>query len=600
MFARSGLEPLFESSGLFSLADMYQARFITELALRTGCSAESPELRWVSLVTALVSRAVRDGHVCLDLAAPETRAIFAMLGQDMALGADLFSGPLARVVGRPGADTPLILHGSRLYLQRMFADEQAVAQAVLRLASYDPGPLDACVVPETLPVIQNETINWQYVACASALRHALCIITGGPGTGKTTTVVALLHALLQVHGTSLRLGLAAPTGKAASRLSASLRTARLEGTEVLAHAQTVHRLLGWRPGGKWHYHADNPLPLDVLVVDEVSMLDVELGARLLEAIAPGTRLVLLGDRHQLASVEAGALLASICGPDPVNQFSASFASWYAAQSGLALPLARHTHPLTDRVVELQHSYRFDPQSGIALLSRAVRNGHVQGVGQALRAEHRDVRVTPCTSEQELRITLSNMLIPAWGELGRLRDPDAAFAVFDAVRLLAPVRQGPRGTETLNHMVREIVAGSGRTASGWYAGRPVLILENDYQTGLYNGDVGLALPTAEGLRVFFSGPEGYQAFSPARLPRHETCYAMTVHKSQGSEFDHAILVLPEEPGTGLGRELFYTALTRAKQLFTLIGRVEQAMDATKHPIHRDSGLGDLLWSNSFSS
>ncbi|GAB1409558.1 exodeoxyribonuclease V subunit alpha [Desulfovibrionales bacterium] len=593
MFAYSGLEPLLKSCGLFSLADIYQARCIAGLAMLAGRTPGDPELHWLILSTALVSRAVRNGHVCLDLESAETLAAFALLGQHCTLHVPI-SSSLARIVGYPGADTPLILSGSRLYLWRMFRDEQFVAQALLRLAQRRPDQIDVQTVANRLSATLNGAINWQFVACCSALRHALCIITGGPGTGKTTTVAAILHALRQMHGPDLRLGLAAPTGKAASRLSESLRnTEEHEGeAEAPVQAQTVHRLLGWRPGGTWRYHARNPLPVDVLVVDEVSMLDVELAARLLEALAPSARLVLLGDRHQLASVEAGALLANITGPDPVNQFSPCFSSWYATQSGLSLPQAPHIYPLTDRVVELQHSYRFDPKSGIAMLSTAIRTGRSEQVEQVLHADHPDLRVLRCTGEQELRAMLTAILIPAWKTLAHMHDPTDAFRVFDSLRLLSPVRQGPRGTETLNRLAREIMTGS-RTAPAWYPGRPVLILENDYQTGLYNGDVGLSLPTPEGLRIFFSGHEGYQPLSPARLPRHETCYAMTVHKCQGSEFEHAILIVPEDSGTVLVRELFYTALTRAKQRFTLIGRVDQAMDAAKRPVHRTSGLENLL-------
>ncbi|MDP2267572.1 MAG: exodeoxyribonuclease V subunit alpha, partial [Deltaproteobacteria bacterium] len=384
-----------------------------------------------------------------------------------------------------------------------------------------------------------------------------------------------------------------PTGKAAGRMNQSLSDA-LSGSVLPDQAQTVHRLLGWQPGGRFRYHRGNPLPLDMLIVDEVSMLDMDLSARLMEALPDHARLVLLGDRNQLASVEAGAVLANLCSGREINRFSTEFVQSYANHTGSLLPVAEAPAPLTDHVVELQKSRRFGPDSGIAALSALIRDGRAEDAATLLSEPQPDIETTPCQGHNALGAHLRPLVKNAFDALGKTDDPTQAFHVFDALRLLSPVRRGPRGSETLNRLVREILTGSsGRDPQTWYPGRPVMILENDYNLGLFNGDVGIALPVAGALRIFFPGAEAFESFSPARLPRHETCYAMTVHKSQGSEFGHTVLVLPEEPCPVLGRELLYTALTRAKTRFTLLGTVEQVRDAVLSPARRDSGLGKLL-------
>ena len=589
MFATPPAIHRLAASSLFTEADLYQARFAASL-----CPPAHGDL--AATLTALVSLAVREGHVCLDLNDADTRARLAGLGFPTFDPAGLTD---TGVVTGPDDPGPLILHGSRLYFARFFRDEDFLGRTILALAASPSPNVDIPADILGRGVLDDGQPDWQAVALLAALQNQFCVISGGPGTGKTHTVAQLLHLAARTHGRdAFTIGLAAPTGKAAGRMSESLAKAfggalPQDLAACLPHpAQTVHRLLGWQPGGQFRHHRGNPLALNMLVVDEVSMLDMELAARLLEALPEGARLVLLGDRNQLASVEAGAVLANLCPAAAINRFSEDFARQWTGLTGAPLPVAETPCPLTDHVVELRKSWRFGPDSGIAALAGLIRDGWAEDAAAFLETPHADVTISPCAGAHQLREELAPLVRAAFGGLGQNPDPAQAFVRFEALRILSPVRQGPRGAETLNRLAREIL-GFGRDDHAWYPGRPVMIRENDYNLGLFNGDVGIALPVDGALRVFFPGPDGFTSLSPARLPRFETCYCMTVHKRQGSEFDHAVLVLPEEPCPVLGRELLYTALTRAKRRFTLIGRSDQVATAVNAPARRDSGLGEML-------
>lgn len=589
MFQSPAILPRLKGAGLFSEADLYQARFVAALNASNGGTDLAAGL------TALLSLAVREGHVCLDLEDQQTQTRLAALGLAPPSQPELLATGVITTCGGLG---PIILNESRLYFARFFHDERLLGRSFLLLAQSPPVNLAAELFGKGEAA--DGQPDWQAVAVFAALRSRFCVISGGPGTGKTHTVVKILTQAARMHE-DFTIRLAAPTGKAAGRMSQSLSKAFPDGIlppELAAclpeQAQTVHRLLGWQPGGRFRYNRSNPLPLDMLVVDEVSMLDMELAARLMEALPEHARLVLLGDRNQLASVEAGAVLANLCSGTEINRFSEEFTQAFALHTGCLLPMTDSPVPLTDHVVELQKSWRFGADSGIAALSTLIRDGRSEDAARLLGQPRTDIEAAPCPGPQALAALLGPLVKNAFGALTEENDPTQAFSIFDAMRVLSPVRRGPRGSETLNRLAREILTGSaGRDAHAWYPGRPVMILENDYNLGLFNGDVGIALPAHGTLRVFFAGTEGFTSFSPARLPRHETCYAMTVHKSQGSEFGHTVLVLPEEPCPVLGRELLYTALTRARERFTLIGTAEQVRNAVLSPARRDSGLGKML-------
>lgn len=582
MFASPAILPRLAASTLFTEADLYQACFAASLA-RSGHEDLAAGL------TALVSLAVREGHVCLHLGDEGVRERLTALGLD-AMDGCLDTG----VIGAPDSDLPLILDGERLYFARFFRDEAALARAFLSLAAAPPRDIPAELLPDIFRSSGSET-DWQDVACFAALRSSFCVISGGPGTGKTTTVARILALAARMHaGTDFRIRLAAPTGKAASRMAEALATAFPGGNLppeldacLTPGAQTVHRLLGWSSGG-FRHHRENPLSLDMLVVDEASMLDLELAARLMDALPEHASLVLLGDRNQLASVEAGAVLANLCREDVVNAFSSDF----AAQADVpGLPVASRALALTDHVVELKKSWRFGADSGIAALAEFIRSGEAEKAAELLSQPHGDLIMKTCSGHAALVEELTPLLRKAFTSLGSETDAARAFETFGTLRLLSPIRQGPRGTEALNRLAREALGAS--AGDGWYPGRPVMIMENDYSLGLFNGDTGIALPVGDALRVFFPTPEGYTSYAPARLPRHETCYAMTVHKSQGSEFETTVLILPEEPCPVLGRELLYTALTRSKKRFTLLNMIKQISAAINNPVVRDSGFKSIL-------
>jgi exodeoxyribonuclease V alpha subunit len=580
MFASPPILTRLSSSGLFNAADVYQAKFAASLAAPGQGDLAAG-------LAALLSLAVREGHVCLHLDDAMVRERLEALALNAPV--DLTA---TGVVGGPDSGAPMILNGRRLYFSRFFRDERSLAEAFLRLAQAPPRTIPADLLPDIFRC--TDAPDWQDVACFAALRSRFCVISGGPGTGKTTTVARILTLAARMHaGERFTIRLAAPTGKAASRMTEALAQAFPEGglppeldACLTQGAQTVHRLLGWGTRG-FRHHRDNPLVADMLVVDEASMLDLELTARLLDALPEHTALVLLGDRNQLASVEAGAVLANLCHEDAVNAFSPGF----AADAGvLGLPVTKVGTPMTDHVVELRTSYRFRGDSGIAALAAFIRDGDADRAAALLEQEHADLEMRTRPGPTALAADLKPLLRASFGDLGKEADPGRAFDAFGTLRLLSPIRQGPHGTEALNRLAQETL---GQTGEGWYAGRPVMILENDYNLGLFNGDVGIALPAGRELRVFFPGPDDFVSFSPARLPRFETCYAMTVHKSQGSEFDHTVLVLPEEPCPVLGRELLYTALTRARKRFTLIGTPQQIKVAVENPARRDSGLGEMV-------
>ncbi|KEZ63211.1 exodeoxyribonuclease V subunit alpha, partial [Pseudomonas amygdali pv. tabaci str. ATCC 11528] len=489
-------------------------------------------------------------------------------------------------------------------------------------------------------------IDWQKLACALATRKGFSIITGGPGTGKTTTVVRLL-ALLQApavqSGQPLRIRLAAPTGKAAARLTESI-SQQVQSLDVSddvrqkipSEVTTVHRLLGSRPGTRhFRHHAGNLLPLDVLVVDEASMIDLEMMANLLDALPPHARMVLLGDKDQLASVEAGAVLGDLCRDAEEGFYSPETQAWLETVSGEDLSKgalrqgdAQH-HPLAQQVVMLRHSRRFGQGSGIGQLARLVNQQQDQQARALLAAgSHDDLFALALKGEQDLkfeRLVLDGLGRGEQGPQGyrhylnvlaaeRPADDSAlddacwtrwarsVLSAFDAFQLLCAVRKGPWGVEGLNQRITHALFNAKLIESEqqWYEGRPVLMTHNDYGLGLMNGDIGitLRLPERDGdgkqvLRVAFprnDGSDGVRFVLPSRLNEVETVYAMTVHKSQGSEFAHTALILPEALNPVLTKELIYTGITRAKHWFSLIeprhGIFEEAL---RRKVKRLSGL-----------
>ena len=735
------------ASGEFgvALAEAF-ARRVGALAGRLG--ARRSAQRWARRAAFAVSRATSAGHVCVSLDRLAQRYDEAPDAVAEALSA---SGVVSDGAQDAAALRPLVLDAAgRLYLARYYEDERRLARAIVAHATAHvatdaggkaslpdvgagPGALDCADTALAARLTRffgppaSGEVDWQRACAALSLSSRLTVVSGGPGTGKTTTVVGMLACLIDANP-SLTIALAAPTGKAAQRMQEALlaRASSLpaEIAERLPRAsQTLHRLLGLGQGTRARYGRDNPLPYDLIVVDEASMIDLTLAAQLFDALAPQTRLVLLGDKDQLAAVEAGAVFAELSARP---SFSAAGIARIAHSTGVdearvraALPRASEaadgtlrtsafdddpatsddgldwfepldslddrwawtgldepdtatgasasdgphrtdegplvseveagaapshavdpsaldnvppevqaeSAPLVDCVVWLERNYRFGLDSAIGRLSMAIRRGDVDAALDALgagadlggsRAVQTDLfaAASPGSAEGEAAAVLDEdggaglsaktlerlahgfePYVQALHAALAEPEPDCTplFDALNAFRILCATRLGARGVQALNAHMAEHVRRAARAplalGTNWFAGRAVMVARNDYTLGLFTGDIGIALPTRAGpLRVYFRTADGgTRAIAPAALPPHDTAFALTVHKSQGSEFDHAALVLPAAMNRVLTRELVYTAVTRARKTVRVIGAREVLADAIAAPTRRDSGL-----------
>jgi len=575
-------------------------------------------------LAALTSHQFGRGHACLDLELLRHSGVLA-LGWEARLQ-DLLPVDLAQAASRLpwclGEASPLVLDGPRLYLRRNWLAEQGIRTSIqARLAQ-------PCTVPDGLaqaldslferpPAASTDAStapDWQKVACALAARGRFTLITGGPGTGKTTTVVRLLALLQSQAARPLRIALAAPTGKAAARLGESITQAiqRLPlamQVHIPTQAQTLHKLLQVRAAVL--ATAAPQLALDAVVVDEASMIDLELMARLMAAVPLSASLILLGDKDQLASVEAGAVMGQLCAGAQAGGYSAETVAWLQAHTGQDVSAWAGTGSvLAQQTVMLRHSHRFASNSLIGQWASAVNAGDRQTVAALwdntpLWSAAQPASVTRLQPALGRSVDLAALVRAGWQQtltsLQALQTEQVACSDEQALvllkalgrfQVLCALREGPAGVLALN---RSLAHALGFPPEGWYLGRPVMVTRNDYNLGLMNGDVGLCLPTARGLRVAFSqaaadGVMGVRWVLPSRLDAVETVFAMTVHKSQGSEFDQVALMLPERMTPVLTRELLYTGITRAKSQLTLVvpqaGVLRQAVAAR---ILRSGGL-----------
>jgi exodeoxyribonuclease V alpha subunit len=578
-----------------------------ELALADWCLRHGGT-EPVALAMALAWAAVAEGHSCLAL--PESSV--GVAGDAPLCSAEEFEQALRQspLVGAPGGSAPLILDGRRLYLQRYWAYEDRLAARLRALLARAPAVVDTHLLGPDGGLFDYGWVahgepNWQAVAAAVALRHRFAVISGGPGTGKTYTVLRLIRLLVEAAladgAPPPVIRLAAPTGKAAARMMESIRVgleALPDGERLREHlpdkASTLHRLLGLRWGTVLpRYDRDRPLAADVVIVDEASMIDLPMMAKVADALPDHGRLILLGDRYQLASVESGSVLAELCSAAGINAFS-------LAQRTALAPLLPDTaapptsSPLADHVVTLQTSHRFHPQSSIGRLAAAVNAGDADGaiaVGQ-----EGDAGVTLALGGGQDLEALAAELADAYLPLFEAPTPEAAIAALDASRLLTATRVGPAGAVAMNQRIFEHLARRQGLdlQQRWYHGRPVIVLHNDYRVGLFNGDTGVCFAGEDGhLRVWFRTEAGLQTLLPNAVPAHATAYAMTVHKSQGSEFGAVWLLLPPADNPVLSRELVYTGVTRARQRVVVLGPEAVFRVAVERVIRRESGLGERL-------
>jgi len=610
--------------GLLTRLDIHFARAMA----RIGAEARDEVL----LAAALTSQQVASGHICLDLARlVATPALHDEEGQLVAehpwpaLAPWLEALRSSPLVGASAADTPLVLDAAgRLYLRRYWEHEAQLAQTLRARAQQVEAPLDAAWLRAALDRLfpgnggrDGSEPDWQRIAALLAVQRRLCVISGGPGTGKTFTVVKilalLLEAAMQTGGRLPRITLVAPTGKAAARLAESIRKAKSTlactasvRAAIPENAATIHRCLGSVAGSStnFRHHAGNPLVTDVVLVDEASMVDLALMSRLVAAVPPGAPLILLGDQDQLASVEAGAVLGDICNAGAPRSYSHEWVRHVAQLSGDRLPESADAPPTTgiwDCIVQLTHSYRYGAHSGISKLARAINGGNVDEALALLESdEFPDLARLEPVPGGGLGPALRRAALRGFGGYLKTAEPLAQLCALEQFRILCAHRRGPTGVEDVNQQIEQALADADliRLTSDTYVGRPVMVTRNDYQLELFNGDVGIVAEDPErsgGRVVLFHGSEdSVRRLSPSRLPPHETVYAMSVHKSQGSEFDEVAVVLPEQASPVLSRELLYTAVTRARDRVTIQGTGAMIAHAIAHRVERASGLRDRLW------
>lgn len=573
------------SVGLLSAGDVHMASTLIRLV-----GDDRPE---VALAVAYATRAPRHGDVAVDLTriATEAEADRFVEAEHPPLHWPEPHGWLAAIESSPlvtGAVPAVVVRGPLVFLQRYDHYEREVASQVrLRTQTVIQPPEVSLVVAEQL--LQGAGAQRQLAAVRVASTSALSLIIGGPGTGKTTTVAALLAELMVNSPTESppRVALAAPTGKAAARLGEAVRHAALGLPDHLRHliadtpSSTLHRLLGWSTRGTPRYHRHRPLPHDVVIIDETSMVSLPLMARVLDAVRPDARLVLVGDAGQLASVDAGNVLGDL------------------VAGGAQGPLS---HCLT----ELEVSRRFDAGSPLDVLARAVRAGDTDAAVAALRApaagadvrgrvtwiehagDHREVRAA-LTADVEAALTDSV-------EPSRRGDTVAALEALSRFRVLTAHRHGPHGVSTWNRWIESLLEPRQRGGSPWYPGRPVMITRNDTTLGLYNGDLGVVVMHDGAPMVAFGAADtldGVRLVTPSRLDTVDTVHAMTIHKSQGSEFRHVVVVLPPAGSPLSSRDLLYTAITRATHHATVVGDAADVRSAVQRRSHRTGALAQRL-------
>lgn len=567
----------------------------------------------------LVSKRLSEGHICVNLS--ELDILPDELPYVEKYGLADIKRDLVRenmVSTQDGEKQPFIIHNNRLYLQRYFAYESAIVASVqsfiaieqkkkierLTLLSSQTSFIRALSAKDKVPNLgAEEEIDWQQVAAIFAVLNNFTIITGGPGTGKTTTVAKIL-AILYTIQPSLKCALAAPTGKAAVRMAESLKTTRIDLPGSIREKfkslvpTTIHRLLKYVPGSSYFRHnKNNPLVYDVVIADEASMIDVALFAKLLDAIGPDTRIILLGDKDQLASVEAGSLLGDLCQTQPkMNMISEPNADLI---NGFITGKHRHVtrnyiseknNVLFEHIIELKQSHRFTSESGIGNLSKAIIQSRIDTITSFMnRNNYVDVVIDNVYSDE-----LFNRFISEYAAYITEKDIASALGKLNQLRVLCAVREGSQGLNAVNKKIESFLVKKGliNTNSEFYENRPIIVTRNYPELKLFNGDVGIIRPDSEGnLRAWFDDSDKtLRAVLPGYIAAAETVFAMTIHKSQGSEYKKVLVLLPanaEQPL--LTRELLYTAITRAKEFVLLQASKDTIAYTVKRSVQRASGI-----------
>jgi len=552
----------------------------------------------------LVNIEINRGNVCLEVDAIQQKSHelgWSRLSSDE-IEKQLAASPIS---GTEADNRPLILFQNRLYLNRYYHNEKSIADSLLAMASRT----DAVTAADRQTIESlfksGAEIDYQKLAALICARHRLSIISGGPGTGKTWTVSRILAVLLQ-RNPHLNIRLAAPTGKAAARLSESINKLRstlsLDASllELIPQqAVTLHRLLGFhRYTHRPRYHRNNPLRCDVLVLDEASMIDQQMMAAICAALADDCKLILLGDKDQLSSVEAGSVFADLSGGLQQSEFNPPQQQWIQQQLGYQLPLQQTGYALADQLVVLQQSHRFDDASAIGMLARSVNRGDseqaLQLLRQATQNDAIDWQQPPSHSLNQRYREQAERYYLALAQAGSI---EQAFQQFHRFQILAAVWSGPSGVDHINAIIEaHLKSKLGQPENTlYYAGMPLMMSSNLYQYQIHNGDIGIVWPDEQGQhKVWFEQADAaFRILSLSQLPAHKTAYAMTVHKSQGSEFSRVLLMLPETQTAVATRELLYTGITRAAESVEIWATEGQLKTVIENKTKRMSGLRERL-------
>lgn len=539
---------------------------------------------------------LKDGHICVPRLEIESEN-----------WSDVFPGfnneeDLSEFVSDGAKYTPIVESEGNLYLQRYFKYETTIIE---KIKSFLEAAVNAEISADTKKLFKelfpgNETTDWQAVAAAAALTQQFTIITGGPGTGKTRTVAFIL-ALLFSENPELKVALAAPTGKAAARMAESIKNSSDKLPQTVQEKfkglspSTIHRLLGSiRNSIYFKHNSENPLPHDVIIIDESSMIDVALFAKLVEAVAPQSKLILLGDKNQLASVEAGSLFGDLCSlPEKLNQFGNNFLKKITPLYESELTPAEKVIPIANHIVELQKSYRFDDSKGIGKLSRIVINEDTVGLNEFLRQPDDNI-----TIDFDYKESLFEEFALGFREYIEEADIEKAIALLNKCRVLCATRDGNQGIYFANKRIESILEREKLIKCDGivYHNMPIIITKNDYELGIYNGDTGIIRKNDKGYaRAWIETESGIKEINPSLIKSSETAYAITIHKSQGSEFDYVAVLLPEYDSPILTKELVYTAITRAKQKVLIQSDKDILNLSVTRRVKRGSGLQDRFQS-----
>lgn len=579
-----GILAQFNDAGVLDALDV--------LASMTLCRLLDEPDELVALAAALAVRGTRFGHVCVRLETvrdavvvdgvePEVIESLPWPPPDEWLRTVIASG----IVGDGAGDEPLVVVDDRLYLERYFRYEEQVAHLISTRCEQPQKTLSA-PMERMLTTLLGAGPNRQFDAAEAALTQRFAVIAGGPGTGKTHTVGALLAALAaEGHEEFPSVALCAPTGKAAARLGEAISnvTQRIQGgaiQEIVGQVvpSTIHRLLGWRPGRGVFVHDESyRLPHDMVIVDEMSMVSLPLAGKLLSAVRDDATVVLVGDPFQLESIEAGTVLSDIAETEA----------------------ERVDAPIADHIVVLERVHRYDADSAMADFAEAVRQGDADQAVALLGEGHDALRWVMDRDEPEFEDLWERVMITRSEVIDLARSPANARSALDALTRVAVLCARRRGQGSVAQWGRDIESGLDQRFTGlryggeWYAGRPIMITSNDYRLELFNGDIGVTVESDDGLRVVFDRG-GLRDYQPSRLGEHATVHAMTIHKSQGSQFDEVVVILPDEASRLLTRELLYTAVTRASTRVWLLAEESVVRQAVERSVERASGLGERLW------